>query len=63
MFKGFLLIIAAIILRGFSKLLETHGDSLATGAERLPWHLSALGLLICAGIAFVWGLIAIVRRR
>ena len=62
MLKGFGLIVAALVLRGISSSLEAQGDLLTTGAERLPYHLSALGALICAGIAFLWGLVSMVRR-
>ncbi len=62
MLKGFGLIVAALVLRGVSSSLEAQGDLLTTGAERLPYHLSALGALILAGIAFLWGLVSMVRR-
>ena len=62
MLKGFGLIFAAQMLRAVSTSLEVQGDLLTTGVERLPYHLSALGALILAGIAFVWGLVSMVRR-
>lgn len=63
MLKGFGLIFAALVLQAVSKALETQGDMLLTGGERLPWHVTALLVLILAAIAFIAGLVSMVRRR